>query len=156
MRIVETPFDDPVVTGLVAELQAEYARRYGGPDDTPLGVEHFQRPAGAFFLGWLDGVAVAMGGWRLRPDVQALGGSLAAEVKRMYVVPAAQRRGHARAMLAHLEQTARAAGADVVVIETGLRQPEAIALYRSSGYEAVPAFGLYRDSPIVRYLGRRL
>jgi GNAT superfamily N-acetyltransferase len=103
-----------------------------------------------------DGVPVAMGGWRFRPDVRALGRSRAAEVKRMYVVPAAQRRGYARIVLRHLETTARSAGADVMVLETGLMQPEAIALYESSGYEPVPAFGFYRDSPTVRNFGKRL
>ena len=81
---------------------------------------------------------------------------VAAEIKRMYVVPAAQRRGFARAMLAHLETTARDAGADVLVLETGKEQPEAIALYESSGYTPVEGFGIYRDEPSVRYLGKRL
>jgi ribosomal protein S18 acetylase RimI-like enzyme len=59
-------------------------------------------------------------------------------------------------MLAHLEQTAAAAGADVMVLETGLAQPEAIALYESSGYVPVEGFGYYKDAPTVRYFGKRL
>ena len=51
-------------------------------------------------------------------------------------------------MLAHLEETARAAGAEAMVLETGLRQPEAIALYESSGYRPVAGFGYYRDAPL--------
>ena len=47
-------------------------------------------------------------------------------------------------MLAHLEATAAEAGADVMVLETGLAQPEAIALYASSGYEPVEGFGYYQ------------
>ncbi len=147
---------DPVVVALVADLQQEFVVRYGGPDETPLAGTTFDPPAGAFYVGRLDGEPVAMGGWRFRPDVLALGRTRSAEIKRMYVVPPAQRRGLARVMLAHLEDTARAAGADVMVLETGLRQPEAIALYESSGYEPVPGFGFYRDSPVVRYFGKRL
>ena len=60
-----------------------------------------------------------------------------AEVKRMYVVPKGHGIGLARAMLDHLEETARAAGAEAMVLETGLRQPEAIALYVSAGYVAI-------------------
>ena len=72
----------------------------------------------------------------------------------MYVVPAAQRRGHARRMLAHLEATAAAAGIEALVLETGLEQPEAIALYLSSGYEPVPGFGYYCGSELSRTFGR--
>jgi GNAT superfamily N-acetyltransferase len=74
----------------------------------------------------------------------------------MYVVPAGRHTGLARAVLAHLEQTARHGGADLMVLETGLRQPEAIGLYTSSGYEPVEAFGHYAWSPTARYYGKRL
>lgn len=149
-------FDDPVVQGLVTELQEEFVQRYGGPDETHLDVPMFERPAGAFFVGFADDEPIAMGGWRFRPDVQALGGEVAAEIKRMYVVPRAQRHGHARSLLLHLEQTARDAGADLMVLETGVKQPEAIALYESSGYVTVHGFGIYKDSELSCYLGKRL
>ena len=156
MDIRRTTFMEPVAQALVAELQQEFVVRYGGPDETPLDPTMFDAPSGAFFVGWIDGTPVATGAWRLRPDVSALDGTVAAEIKRMYVVPQAQRRGLARLMLAHLETTASAAGADVMVLETGLAQPEAIALYESSGYTRVEGFGYYRDSPQVRYFGKRL
>ena len=156
MDIRRTAFTDPVAQALIAELQQEFVVRYGGPDETPLDPTHFDAPAGAFFVGWLSGSPVATGAWRLRPDVTALGRTVAAEIKRMYVVPAAQRRGLARSMLAHLEATATEAGADLMVLETGLAQPEAIALYESSGYEPVEGFGYYKDAPSVRYFGKRL
>ena len=111
---------------------------------------------GSFFIGYLDDVPVATGAWRRRTDVQVDGTSQTAEIKRMYVAPRVQRRGLARAMLAHLEDTARAAGAEVMVLETGMRQPEAIALYESSGYTPVPGFGFYRDEPLSRCMARSL
>lgn len=156
MQIRQVGFTDPDAQQLVAEVQSEYVTRYGGPDDTPLDPSMFDAPAGAFFLGYLDGVPVAMGGWRLRPDVTRLGGRLSAEIKRMYVAPAGRRRGLGRAVLACLEETARDAGADVVVLETGIAQPEAIALYESSGYEQVEKFGHYSWSPKSRCYGKRL
>ena len=156
MDIRLTAFTEPVAQALVAELQQEFVQRYGGPDETPLDPTQFDAPSGAFFVGWLDGSPVTTGAWRMRPDVTALGGQVAAEIKRMYVVPRVQRRGLARRMLVHLEATAAAAGADVMVLETGLKQPEAIALYESSGYTPVEGFGYYRDSPSVRYFGKRI
>ena len=141
---------------LVAEVQAEYVVRYGGPDNTPMDPTVFDEPAGAFFVGYLDDVPVAMGGWRMRPDVVRLDSRQAAEIKRMYVAPRGRRRGLARVVLAHLEQTARNAGADVIVLETGIAQPEAIALYESSGYEPVEKFGHYAWSPKSRCYGKRL
>jgi hypothetical protein len=59
-------------------------------------------------------------------------------------------------MLEHLESAARAAGAEVMILETGTAQPEAMALYVAAGYEPVEPFGLYRDSPRNRCYGRRL
>jgi GNAT superfamily N-acetyltransferase len=149
-------FDDPDARLLIDQVQAEYVVRYGGPDETPLDPTMFDPPSGAFFVGHLGGVPVAMGGWRFRPDVTALGRSRAAEIKRMYVVTDARRAGFARVLLGHLESTARAAGADVMVLETGLRQPEAIGLYTSSGYQPVDEFGYYKDFPNARYFGRLL
>jgi GNAT superfamily N-acetyltransferase len=141
---------------LVAEVQQEYVVRYGGPDNTPMEPTVFDPPSGAFFVGYLDGDPVATGGWRLRPDVRVRGRVRAAEVKRMYVAPAGRRRGLARRLLTGLEDDARAAGADLMVLETGLRQPEAIALYTSAGYTPVEPFGHYAWSPTARYFGKPL
>lgn len=59
-------------------------------------------------------------------------------------------------MLAHLEAEARAAGAVTMILETGLRQPEAIDLYTSSGYLPIPGFGFYRDAPLSRCFAKPL
>ena len=155
-RIEALPITHPDAALLVEEVQGEYVARYGGRDETPIDPTYFDHPDGAFFLGYLDGRPVATGAWRRRPDVVVEGGSIAAEIKRMYVVPWARGLGLARAMLAHLEHTARAAGADVMVLETGIRQPEAIALYESSGYLPIPGFGYYKDAPLSRCLARSL
>ena len=155
-RIERLPITHPDAALLVEEVQGEYVARYGGRDETPIDPTYFEEPNGAFFVGYLDGRPVATGAWRRRTDVEVEGSSLTAEVKRMYVVPRARGLALARAMLAHLEDTARDAGAEVMVLETGIRQPEAIALYESSGYLPIAGFGYYRDSPISRCLARRL
>ncbi len=111
---------------------------------------------GAFFVGYLDDAPVATGAWRRRTDVEFGGTWQTAEIKRMYVVARARRVGLARAMLAHLEETARAAGAEAMVLETGMRQPEAITLYVTAGYTPVPGFGFYKDEPLSRCFARSL
>ena len=156
LRIERVPVTDAAAQALIAEVQAEYVRRYGGPDDTPLEPGVFDPPRGAFFVGHLGDVPVAMGGWRMRPDVPRLGGRLSAEIKRMYVAPPGRRMGLGRAVLAHLERTAAEAGADTMVLETGTAQPEAIALYESADYVPVEKFGHYAWSPKSRCYGKRL
>ncbi|MCW2855953.1 MAG: GCN5-related N-acetyltransferase [Marmoricola sp.] len=155
-RIERCSITDPDSARLVEEVQVEYVARYGSRDETPIEPGYFEPPAGAFLVGYLDGVAVATGAWRRRTDVDALGSNAAAEIKRMYVVPAARGRGRARAMLEHLERTAASSGAEVMILETGTGQPEAIALYGSAGYEPIAGFGHYRSSPLNRCMARRL
>ena len=91
---------------------------------------------------------VGCGGWRAH--------GTDAEIKRMYVTPAARGRGLARRLLAELERTARAAGHRRVILETGSKQPEAVGLYRSSGYTEIPAYGYYACSPHSMHLGKVL
>ena len=153
-EIRRAPITHADAARLVEEVQGEYVVRYGGRDDTPIDPTMFEDPIGSFFVGYLDGEPVATGAWRLRRDVEALGSSRSAEIKRMYVVPAARGRALARAMLAHLETTAREAGAEVMILETGNAQPEAIALYESSGYTAIPGFGHYKNAPENRCFAR--
>ena len=141
---------DPDAQVLVEAVQGEYVARYGSRDVSPIDHSEFVAPNGAFFLGYLDGVPVVSGAWRRRDDVDVAGTTVTAEVKRMYVAPSARGLGLARRMLAHLEATACAAGIRAVVLETGIRQPEAISLYESSGYERIEGFGYYRDSPLSR------
>lgn len=156
MEIRRLAFTHPDVVTLVEEVQAEYTMRYGGPDETPLDPRMFDPPQGAFFVGYLVGTPVAMGGWRFRADVTAFDRSAVTEIKRMYVAPRARRGGLARQVLAHLEGTARGAGSAVMVLETGIEQPEAIALYLSSGYSPVAGFGHYKWSAKSRYYGKLL
>lgn len=155
-RIEQCLITDPDAARLVEEVQVEYVDRYGSRDETPLEPGYFEPPGGAFFVGYLEDVPVATGAWRRRTDVDALGSTATAEIKRMYVAPAGRRRGLARAMLAHLEASAGQAGAEVMILETGTAQPEALALYASSGYEPIPGFGHYRSSPLNRCLARPL
>lgn len=156
LRIERVGFGHPDALLLVEAVQEEYVVRYGGRDETPLDPMMFEPPAGSFFVGYLDDRPVASGAWRRRGDVEACGTTDTAEVKRMYVDAAVRGRGLARQMLAHLERTAGESGARAIILETGTAQPEAIALYESSGYTRISNFGHYAWSPDNRCFARRL
>jgi GNAT superfamily N-acetyltransferase len=148
MRIDVVKYEAPEAAELVEEVQQEYVLRYGGRDATPVDPAEFEPPNGLFLVGYLDGAGVACGGWRSHGDD--------AEIKRMYVRPTARRSGVARAMLAELERTALAAGHRRIILETGSKQPEAVALYRSDGYTDIAPFGHYADAPQSIHLGKDL
>jgi GNAT superfamily N-acetyltransferase len=140
LRVVSYSIDDAQV--MTAEVQDEYRRRYGGEGDvSPIDVHQFDAPHGHFVMIYVDDVPAAMGGWRIGGPA----GETDAEIKRMYVRPEFTRRGLARAVLDALETAAAAAGITRLVLETGTAQPEAIALYLSSGYVAIEPFGFYAD-----------
>ena len=148
LRVVR--YDSLVAQALVSAAMADLGERYGGPgDETPVSAEEFVPPHGAFLVAFLDGEAVGCGGWRDHGDGVA-------ELKRLYTSPSARRRGVARRLLTAVEDSARSYGRKRMILECGDRQPEAIQLYRSHGYEPIPHFGFYRDAPGVVSLGRDL
>ncbi|MBB5955464.1 GNAT superfamily N-acetyltransferase [Saccharothrix tamanrassetensis] len=147
MEICTRAYDHPDSAKLIAELQQVFVVRYGEQDATPVDPAQFAAPLGHFVVGYLDGVPVACGGWRAH-DVAD--GSIRvgdAEIKRMYTADSLRGKGLARVVLAGLETAARVAGRRRMVLETGLRQPEAIGLYESSGYRRIDNFGVYRHHP---------
>lgn len=156
LDIRAVPLDHPDAQQLVARALAFYSELYGGPGDTdPMEAAAFAAPAGAFFVGYLDQAPVVSGGWR-RAGVTRLGTDATAEIKRMYVADELRGSGLARQMLAHLEQTAAAAGFEALVLSTGAPQVAAIGLYASAGYQPVEPFGYYAAYPSVRCFGKRV
>jgi GNAT superfamily N-acetyltransferase len=146
MNIRRVSYDHPDAVKLDTEVQAEYQARYGdGGDATPMHPADFTPPNGVYLIAYDENdVPVASGGWRAQ-DANGEGNRDGdAELKRMYVIEQMRGRGLARRILAALEEDARAAGRLRMVLETGTKQPEAIALYTSSGYEPCEKFGYYR------------
>jgi GNAT superfamily N-acetyltransferase len=86
----------------------------------------------------------------------ALGPDRAGELKRMFVAPAARRLGLGARLLASLEAEAIRAGARVIRLETGVLQPEAIALYRRAGYVERGPFEPYQPDPLSVFMERTL
>ncbi|QVL30989.1 GNAT family N-acetyltransferase [Telmatocola sphagniphila] len=131
----------PEVAQLIAELSAEMAGLYESED----GSGHYQPedglpPRGIFLVGRRGNELVACGGYRLmEPGV--------VEIKRMYVRPSSRGLGYSRRILSELEARARQAGFSRTRLETGDRQPAALALYRGAGYLPVPPYGVYENNP---------
>ncbi|CAM5310423.1 putative N-acetyltransferase YsnE [Mycolicibacterium aubagnense] len=95
-----------------------------------------------------DGVAIATGALALNDGW--------AELKRMWVVPAARGKGLSRAVLAELESSARAAGITLLRLETGIANHEALGLYERSGFVRIGPFGEYRPDPLSVFMEKRL
>jgi GNAT superfamily N-acetyltransferase len=121
---------------LEAELVARYEGREGAGGEPP--ASDFDPPDGAFLVGYVEGKPVACGGV-CRYDEHT------AEIRRMYVAPEARGRGLSRRALEALEHEARRLGYAAVRLETGNRQPEALRLYASAGYEPIARYGPYED-----------
>jgi len=132
--------DEEPAASLVGATVAELAERYG-EEDPAIDPDQFAPPRGSFLVALLDGEPVGCGGVRvLAPGT--------AEIKRMYVAAGVRRRGVARALLAALETASLELGCPRLRLETGLMQPEAIALYEDAGYGRIPNFGYWADSPV--------
>ena len=143
------PYDDPVATLLVGRVQQEYVTRYGGPDEAAVDPAEFSLPEGLFLVAEAAGMPAGCGAWRVYPP----GGI---EIKRVYVEPALRRRGLAQLIVAALERSAAEAGHRAVVLNTGDRQPEAVALYADLGYRPVEGYGMYACSQGAVFLGKDL
>jgi len=127
---------------LIEALNAELAGLYPEP-----GANHFRLDPGevtdgrgAFLVVYADGAPVGCGALRVLDRETA-------ELKRMYVTPTARGRGLGRRLVAALEAEARAIGVKRLVLETGIRQAAALALYRATGFDPIPLYGEYRASP---------
>jgi GNAT superfamily N-acetyltransferase len=142
-------YADPVAQHLIERVQQEYVVRYGGRDAAAVDPAEFSPPLGRFLVAEVDGVPAGCGGWRAQGDGVV-------ELKRMYVEPAFRRRGIAALVLAELERSAAAAGHRHLLLNSGDRQPEALALYARAGYTPVVGYGVYADSPGAVFLGKDL
>ena len=136
---------------LIDALNSELSDRYPEP-----GANHFRLDPeevadgrGAFLVAARAGRLVGCGAVRRIEERTG-------EIKRMFVCPEERGRGLGRALLAALETEARALGIARLVLETGARQPEAIALYRRAGFEEVAPFGEYIGSPLSVCMAKNL
>jgi putative acetyltransferase len=127
---------------LINALNTELTGAYPEPGATHFGLapEDVAPGQGAFLVVYLDGNPVGCGAVRLTD-------SETGELKRMYMAPGMRGKGLGRRLVAALEAEARALGARRVILETGIRQLAAIALYRGCGFKPIPLYGEYLLSP---------
>jgi putative acetyltransferase len=129
----------PEAVELLAELDAALSGPYAADQRHALSIERLFQPDVRFFLARLEGAAVACGGVAFYDGY--------AEVKRMYSRPSVRGRGVAKALLRRLEAEARAGGATLLRIETGIYQQEALRFYEGAGFLRCGAFGPYAEMP---------
>ncbi|PUB25300.1 acetyltransferase (GNAT) family protein [Promicromonospora sp. AC04] len=163
LEVREVHLSDPLVEPLLAGLSVEYRSRYHDllteeqhrAEMAHYAAEEFAPPVGSLVLLLEDGEPVAGGAFRrrlepelgeaarlARADVRDVDGVPViptAELKRIWTHAAHRRRGLARRVLAELEARARDLGYPRLYLTTGPRQPEAAALYRSTGYTPLSA-----------------
>jgi GNAT superfamily N-acetyltransferase len=126
----------PDASELIEALDAELRERYQVTETHGLSARDLDDPQTVFLVARDGGQAIACGALRrIDPGI--------GEVKRMFVRAEFRGRGVSRLILQALETEARKRGIVTLRLETGVRQPEAIGLYRSSGYVQIPVFGEY-------------
>lgn len=143
MLIGERNAGDPGLTTLLQAAFAELVQRYGAEGRSPV------HSAARYLVASAEGRPA--GCIALQPADRAV-----AEIKRMYVQPEFRGRGVARALVASLEELATSLGYGQIRLATGVRQPEAIALYEKCGYSLTAPYGKYVNDPLCRCYAKRL
>jgi GNAT superfamily N-acetyltransferase len=136
---LESPFSEDAAA-LLKALDQNLLARYPRHNIHGVELQELDADHGIFVVARLNCCAIGCGA--VRPLEDGVG-----EVKRMYVRAEARRMGVARKILATLEEVAKNQGYTVLRLETGTRQPEAIALYEAHGYHRIPPFGEYVTDP---------
>lgn len=142
ITIARAPLSAEVSRDLIAALNAELSGAYSEPGAThfSLDPEEVTTGRGAFLVIHQDGIPVGCGALR-RLDAET------AELKRMYVSPTVRGQGLGRRLVAALEAEAWTLGVRRLVLETGIRQTAALALYERTGFHPIPLYGEYCLSP---------
>ena len=135
IEIERTDASNPQFKALVKLLDAELAVR-DGEDHSFYDQFNQLDTIKNVVLGYENGQAIACGAIK-KYDDQAM------EVKRMYCLPSTRGHGVATVLLEALETWALELGFSQCILETGIKQPEAIRLYEKNGYHRIPNYGQY-------------
>jgi putative acetyltransferase len=150
ITITQEQPDSPEALKLLGELdEALWLHPYPPQSRHAFTVEKLIREGVAFFVARMDADAAACGGLKIF-------GTDYGEVKRMYVRPACRGRGLGKTVLQRLAEYAQQQGTNVLRLETGIYQVEAIGLYQGWGFKRRPPFGEYKIDPFSVYFEKRL
>jgi len=141
--------DSPNAIALITELEAVLEPLYPQESRHGLSVARLIAEGVPFFVLRAEGIAAACGGVKLF-------GTEYGEIKRMYVRPAFRGQGFAKQILIHLTEHALAHGIDLLRLETGIHQHEAIGLYERMGFHRIGPFGDYKDDPLSVFFEKSL
>ena len=141
--------DQPEIRALLAASDSYMAALYPAESNHLLDVTALRQANVRFLVARLDGAAVGCGAIVRSSEDWA-------ELKRMFVSPAARGQRLGRRLLDALEGLARDSGATRLRLEMGIHQPEALALYRSAGFEEIGPFGAYLPDPLSLFMEKRL
>jgi putative acetyltransferase len=144
---IESPRQDDVGR-LLASLDAYLEALYPPESNHILSLDELCRPNVRFLVARHSGEALACGALVVEEGY--------GEVKRMYVAPTARGQGLGREILRCIEAAAAREGLEVLRLETGIRQAEALSLYRASGYANCAPFGGYLADPLSVFMEKRL
>ena len=137
---IESP-GQPDVIQLIEELDAYQTQLYPPESNHLVDIDSLTKPNVLFAVVRNESdTAIGCGAVLIGKDF--------AELKRMFVLPEYRGRGIAKSLLRFLESEAKARGATVFTLETGISQSEAIALYEKSGYVRCEPFGDYKPDPL--------
>jgi putative acetyltransferase len=139
----------PELIALLAQSDSYYAALYPAESNHLLDAPTLAAADATFLVARTSGRAVGVGAL-LRHGLEF------GEIKRMYVAPEMRGLKLGCKILNTLEEQARADGLPYLRLETGVRQPEAIALYRSAGYREIPPFGNYKADPLSIFMEKPL
>jgi putative acetyltransferase len=137
---------------LIAESDAFMASLYPAGSVFLASIESLMAPNVLLLGGRIDAELVACGAARTLIDATGTYG----EIKRVFVRERHRGKGLSRAIMRRLEAHLVASGVGTARLETGVRQPQALALYRSIGYVERAPFGDYPPDPLSVFLEKRL
>jgi len=150
VTIIRERPDSPDALQLLSELDADLHRQPYPPESRhAFSIEKLLREGVAFFVTRYLDQAAGCGGIKIFPSDYG-------EVKRMYVRPEHRGLGLGKAMLDHLAEYAQKQGVDMLRLETGIYQVEAVGLYERYGFLRRAPFGEYRTDPLSVYLEKTL
>ncbi len=146
--VAERP-DSADAIQLIEELEAHLTPLYPQESRHGYDVQKLITQGVAFFVLRCDGQAAGCGG------VQIFGLEYG-EIKRMYIRPRWRGLGLAKALLDHLAGYTRQQGVNLLRLETGIHQTEAIGLYERWGFRQIAPFGSYAEDPLSVYYEKQL